>query len=113
MAATDDEVIGVLGLAFKPETDDVRDTASYHIIKNLIERGYSKVGVYDPAAMTTFKSRYPELRVTYYNSADILVDNSDVLIVATAWKEFAELDYKGKKIIDGRYIIKEKNGYGK
>lgn len=112
-AAADDEVIGVLGLAFKPETDDVRDTASYHIIKSLIERGYSTVGVYDPAAMATFKSRYPELRVIYYNSAETLVDNSDVLVVATAWKEFAELDYKGKKIIDGRYIIKEKSGYGK
>lgn len=110
--ATDEEAIGILGLAFKPETNDVRDTASYFIIRNLIKRGYLKVGVYDPSAMHTFKSRYPELKVIYYNSAELLVDNSDVLIVATAWKEFADLDYKGKKVIDGRYIIKGKNNYG-
>lgn len=105
-------VIGVLGLAFKAETDDVRDTPAYHVIKGLQERGYASIVAYDPLAEESFKKSYPELKVEYFNTAEKLIDRSDIVVITTAWEQFKELDYKNKKVIDGRYMMKEgkKNG---
>lgn len=97
--------IGVLGLAFKPETDDIRESRSIPIIRMLIENGVN-VAVYDPRAMENFRKLFPQ--VNYCSNADEVLD-SDAILIVTEWKEFKNLNYKGKIVIDGRRIEKAEN----
>jgi len=98
------KTIGVLGLSFKPDTDDVRDSRAIPIVKKLMELG-ANIKVFDPKAMDKFKKIFPSL--TYCSSAiDVL--NSDAVIVATAWDEFKKLNYEGKIVIDGRNLEQAK-----
>lgn len=99
--------IGVLGLAFKPETDDVREAAAYYIIKTLINNGFSNIVAYDPVAIGKFKEHYPELSIEYASDASRIINYADVIVITTAWDEFKKLDFKNKRIVDGRYIIKK------
>lgn len=99
------EPIGILGVAFKPGTDDVRDSASARIIDGLFARGYNNIFAYDPLAEDNFKRLYPNLSVSFFHSAQALVEHVNVVIIATAWNGFRLLDYTGKKLIDGRYMI--------
>lgn len=103
--------IGLLGLAFKPNTNDLRDAPSIFIIKKLIEKG-AKVKVYDPAAMENCKNNFPELNLTYEKSALAAAADADALIIVTDWEEFGSLDADKLKavmrkavIIDGRNIM--------
>ena len=95
-------------MAFKPGTDDVRETASYYIMKTLIARGYLNILAYDPVALEKFIDSYPELDISYASEVETIVNYSDVIVVATAWDEFKTLDFKNKKVVDGRYIIKKR-----
>jgi UDPglucose 6-dehydrogenase len=94
--------IGVLGLAFKPDTDDIRESRAIPVIRMLLEEGAS-VKVYDPVAMANFKKICPDL--TYAGSASELLD-SDAVLIVTEWDEFNRLDYTGKLVIDGRRLPK-------
>jgi UDPglucose 6-dehydrogenase len=94
--------IGVLGLAFKPDTDDIRESRAIPIIKMLLKAG-ARVKVYDPVAMKNFKEQFPDL--IYASSAPEIMD-SDAILIVTEWKEFESLDYRGKLVIDGRRIEK-------
>jgi UDPglucose 6-dehydrogenase len=94
--------IGVLGLAFKPDTDDIREARAIPIIKMLLKAG-AHVKVYDPAAMGNFKQQFPDL--LYTTSAPEVLD-ADAVLIVTEWKEFESLDYHGKLVIDGRRIEK-------
>src|SRR5690242_5111701 len=83
--------IGLLGLAFKPETDDLRDAPALHIAERLLQMG-ARVKVYDPIAMDACREQHPELRIRYCPSAVELAEGSDALVVVTEWKQFRELD---------------------
>ena len=100
--------IGVLGLAFKPNTDDMRDAKSIDIIKNLIS-GRAHVRAYDPVASEN--AREVLSNIEYCKSAYDVANNADALIVATDWDEFKRLDMQVIKtrmnrplIFDGRNI---------
>lgn len=101
------EHIGILGLSFKPGSDDVRDSASAKIIKHLEDAGYCNLMAYDPIANNEFNKHYSLLKVSYYDRLDNICENADVLIIATAWQEFAGIDkkYPNKKIVDCRYFL--------
>ncbi len=99
-----DKTIGVLGLSFKPDTDDIRDSRSIPIVKKLLEEK-AKVKVFDPKAIKNFKKLFPDL-IYCKNAEKVLI--SDAVIIATAWDEFKELDYSGCIVIDGRRILKAK-----
>ncbi len=100
--------IGVLGLAFKANTDDMRYAPSIDIINDLLSMG-AKIKAYDPHAMERAKS---ELKgITYCQDAYSVCKGSDCLVVLTEWNEFKELDLKKVKkllhqpvIVDGRNI---------
>ncbi|MGA2121762.1 MAG: UDP-glucose/GDP-mannose dehydrogenase family protein [Methanoregula sp.] len=94
--------IGVLGLAFKPDTDDIRESRAIPIIKMLIKAG-ARVKVYDPVAMDNFRQQFPDLDYTT-SAAEVLT--SDAVLIVTEWKEFESLDYHGKLVVDGRRIEK-------
>jgi UDPglucose 6-dehydrogenase len=94
------KTIGVLGLAFKPNTDDIRESRSIPIVEELL-REEAHVEVYDPKAMENFKELCPQ--VEYCSSAEEVL-NSDAILITTKWDEFKKLDYKGKIVIDGRRL---------
>ena len=83
--------VAVLGLAFKPETDDMREAPSIDIIRDLIARG-AKVHAYDPVAMDEAAKILPE--VDYEEDEYAAVKNSDVLVFLTEWNQFRALDMK-------------------
>lgn len=91
--------IGILGLSFKPGTDDIRESRAIPIIKELIERG-AYINAYDPKAMENMKKIFPE--INYCRNGREVIEKSDAIIIATDWKEFEELDFMGKIVIDGR-----------
>jgi UDPglucose 6-dehydrogenase len=106
--------ISVLGLAFKDNTDDIRDSRSIPVIQELLERG-AKVAVYDPMAMPNMRKIFPAL-VYCASAADALRD-ADGCLVMTEWPEFTRLDseFDGMKrriIIEGRRILSCKDQDG-
>ncbi len=98
--------IAVLGLSFKPDSDDVRETPAADIIRMLLERGHRNIIAYDPMATENFKSAF-NLPIQYTASFEEIATEGDVFVVLTAWREFqAQKDLlKGKKIIDGRFFL--------
>ena len=82
--------IGLLGLAFKPNTDDLRDAPSLQIAERLLQMG-ARVKAYDPIAMQVCKEQNPALKITYCDDAMSLADKADALVVITEWPEFREL----------------------
>ena len=101
--------LGVLGLAFKPNTDDIRFAPAIELVKRLVAEG-ARVRAYDPAAME--KAR-PELaEVEYAKSAYEAAENAEALLIATEWKEFRDLDWNKIResmarplIVDGRNLL--------
>ncbi|MDI6707984.1 MAG: UDP-glucose/GDP-mannose dehydrogenase family protein [Candidatus Thermoplasmatota archaeon] len=97
----------LLGLAFKPETDDVRETRALPIAKELLRKG-AKIVAYDPMAMENFKKLIRNKNIVYAKSARAALRNVDACIIQTAWDEFKSLsanDFKAMRkpvIIDGR-----------
>ncbi len=92
--------IGVLGLAFKPGTDDVRESRAIPVIRALLDAG-ADVVAYDPLAMENFATLFPEIE--YAPSAEGVLA-ADAVLITTEWEEFEHLDYSGKIVIDGRRI---------
>jgi len=83
--------IGLLGLAFKPDTDDLRDAPALHIADRLLQMG-ARVKAYDPVAVPACRAQHPELRIRYCDSAADLAEDADALVVVTEWDEFRTLD---------------------
>lgn len=84
------KTIGLLGLAFKPNTDDMREAASIVLVKELIARG-ATVKAFDPIAIDNAKKILPDA-VIYENSTENALKGTDVAILATEWDEFKNLD---------------------
>ncbi len=97
--------IGVLGLAFKPGTDDVRESPALKIIQMLLEEK-CEVYAYDPEAIKNMKKVFPT--VTYLSGQEVISQTEAVLIV-TGWEEFKHLDYKDRLVIDGRRILQRED----
>jgi len=94
--------IGILGLAFKPGTDDIRESRAIPIVDVLVKKG-ANIVAYDPQAMESFRKKFP--LITYAQTTKDAL-NSDVILILTEWDEFKKLDYSGKFVIDGRRIPK-------
>lgn len=101
-------IIAVLGLSFKPKTDDIRDAPSIVIIQQLLNQS-AIIKTFDPIAMESMKKLFPTLQ--YCESAYDAAKDADCLVVVTEWDEFRYLDLtkiknsmKAPIIIDGRNI---------
>jgi UDPglucose 6-dehydrogenase len=104
-----DKTIGVLGLAFKQNTDDVRMSPAIDLCQRLIKEG-AKLRVYDPQAMEKAKALLPDAE--YVSDMNSVAEGCDALVVATEWPQFKELDLaKVKKdlshpiLFDGRNLF--------
>lgn len=105
------KTIAILGLSFKPDTDDMRDAPSLVIINKLAAMG-AKIKTYDPIAMDNAKRLLSGVGVTF--SPDLLscVTDSDLMILVTEWDEFREIDLeKLKKSMKTPFIVDGRNVY--
>ena len=108
-----DKKIAVLGLAFKPETDDIRNAPSIRVIEELQKEG-ALLKLYDPKAMENMKGVFPENKpqILYVSSLYEAVEGANALLLITEWEEFAKMDLKKVKslmdnpiFIDGRNVF--------
>jgi UDPglucose 6-dehydrogenase len=83
------KTIGILGLAFKPNTNDIRESSAITIIKTLLKRG-ARVKAYDPAAMEEARAILPEIELG--KDAYDVARGCDALVLATEWNQFRRLD---------------------
>lgn len=102
-----DVKIGILGLSFKPDSDDVRLAPPKEIIEDLMTRGYKNILAYDPVAVKEFKKYNGDLKIQYEESLESLVESSEVLLLLTGWKEFKENEQllSNKTLYDFRYFL--------
>ncbi|MDQ3143739.1 MAG: UDP-glucose/GDP-mannose dehydrogenase family protein [Pseudomonadota bacterium] len=105
--------VAVLGLTFKPNTDDMRDAPSIPLITALVERG-AEVVAYDPVGRAQAEPLLP--RITYSTSAGAAADDADALVIVTEWDEFRALDLRelssrmrGNALLDLRNIYDQRD----
>ena len=106
------KIIAVLGLSFKPNTDDVREAPALKILTYLLEAG-AKIKAYDPAAMKRMEKIFPDIE--YHGTILSAVKDADAVLILTDWNEFRNLDLvevkrrmKGNSILDARNILDTK-----
>jgi len=105
------KTIAVLGLAFKPDTDDIRESRAIPLIKELVSEGV-KVRACDPMAIMNFKSVFPDIE--YFTDPKETLEGADACILHTAWKNILALEpddfltMKRSIIIDGRRMLASK-----
>jgi UDPglucose 6-dehydrogenase len=83
------KTIGVLGLSFKPNTNDIRESSAVLIVQTLLQKG-ARIKAYDPAAMDEAKAMLPEIELG--KDAYDVAEGSDALVLATEWNQFRRLD---------------------
>jgi len=111
-------IIGILGVAFKPGTDDVRESPSINLIKMLYER-QAHIRAHDPKALENAKEVLRELEIEFYDDIYKMVEDADAIVIATEWPEYMSIDLEKMSrimrtpvLLDGRLIfdpIKSKN----
>ncbi len=104
--------IGLLGLAFKADTDDLRDAPAITLARHLAERG-AVIRVHDPVAMPNARTQYPDLPVTYADDELTLASGCDALVVVTDWQQYRHLDWRalaqamrGTIVLDARNAVR-------
>jgi UDPglucose 6-dehydrogenase len=102
------KTIAILGLAFKPETDDMRDSPALDILPRLVEAG-AVVKAYDPAAMEQARALLPEA-IQYQDNAQKCLEGADAMAVITEWNEFRALTPQGiKDLMSGKTVVDLRN----
>ncbi len=103
--------VGILGLAFKPFTDDLRDAPAFDLATRLLERGAKVVG-YDPVAMERAKKEWAGLEMEYASSAESVFSEADAVLLVTEWPDFKQLSFsecggrmRTRFILDGRNFL--------
>ncbi|MGZ4161551.1 MAG: UDP binding domain-containing protein, partial [Neobacillus sp.] len=106
------KTVGILGLSFKPDTDDMRGAPSVEIIRQLKQEG-AMVKAYDPQSMENAKTIIPDIE--YCRNPYQVAEGSDAVLIITEWDEFRHMDLNRLKsllrqpiVIDGRNIFQPK-----
>jgi UDPglucose 6-dehydrogenase len=109
MGVLEGKTIAILGLSFKPNTDDIRDAPSLYIIKSLLKEK-ANIRVYDPVSMKEAHKIQPEIK--YCEDPYDTVKNADALLIVTEWNQFRNLDLdRIKKLLKGSYFFDLRNIY--
>ena len=116
-----EKTVTLLGISFKPNTDDLREAPAVHIARRLLEEG-AAVNNYDPIAMDKARQVLP--KIEYFKNAYDACRDSDLLIIVTEWNEFRDLNfsrikelmrrpnvYDTRNLYDGNAVIKEGFNY--
>jgi UDPglucose 6-dehydrogenase len=103
------KTFGIWGLAFKPNTDDMREAPSMDIIRGLLSKG-AKIKAFDPVAIENARRIIPE--IIYTKSPKEAVEQADALVIVTEWNEFKQIDLKSiKRAMKGNYLFDGRNIY--
>ncbi|XGI82716.1 UDP-glucose 6-dehydrogenase AglM [Halorutilales archaeon Cl-col2-1] len=108
-----DKRVAVLGLSFKPGTDDIRNSRAIPVIEGLKDRDRdTEVVAYDPVAVNNMRERFGD--IDYADSAEDALEDADAAVVVTDWDEFAALDdefdaMNQKVVVDGRRVIEPRD----
>jgi UDPglucose 6-dehydrogenase len=104
------KTIAIWGLAFKPETDDIREAPSLYMMKELLEKG-AKLQVFDPEAMPNIEKRFGA-NLIYAEAMYDALENADALLICTEWSIFRTLDFdKAKQLLNNPIIFDGRNLY--
>ena len=102
--------IAIWGLAFKPETDDIREAPALYMIDELLDKGAS-IRVFDPEAMDNVRQKYGDA-LTYASSMYDAIKNADALVISTEWSIFRTPDFeKMRSLMNSRVIFDGRNLY--
>jgi UDPglucose 6-dehydrogenase len=103
------KTVAVLGLSFKPNTNDIREAPSLYIIEKLLKEGV-KIRAYDPVAMSDAKAELP--KITYCKTPYEAVKGADAVVIVTEWNQLRNLDLdKIRKAMKGRHFFDLRNIY--
>ena len=103
------KTVAILGLAFKPNTDDIREAPAIHIIQDLLHHG-ANIRTYDPVAMDNTKATIHD--ITYCNDAYDACRGADAVVIVTEWNQFRNLDMqKIKDLTENHYFFDLRNIY--
>jgi len=103
------KTVGILGLSFKPNTDDIRESPALYIIHTLLNKK-ALLKVYDPAAMENTKNIFPD--IIYCSDPYSVAKNADALVIVTEWNQFRNLDIeKIKNLMKGNLFFDFRNIY--
>ena len=99
--------VAILGLSFKPNTDDIRESPSQFIVSSLIKES-AWINAYDPVAINNFKELYPD--INYFENWKDCVTDADACIVMTEWNEFRGIDLvELKSLLKSPSLLDAKN----
>ncbi len=102
--------LAILGLSFKPNTDDIREAPSLYIIDDLLKSGF-EIKVYDPVATDNVKKIMAD-KIKYVKDPYQAIEKVDALVIVTEWNEFKQIDLaKVKKLLNQPYIFDGRNIY--
>lgn len=105
------KTLAVLGLTFKPDTDDMRDAASLVILPELIARG-ARIRTYDPQGMREARHLLPQPEIEWFDKTYETLDRADALVILTEWNEFRSLDLaRVKDLLNAPVMIDLRNIY--
>ena len=103
--------VGLLGLAFKPHTDDLREAPALDVARHLLERG-ARVKVHDPVAMDRFKKEHAGIDVVLASDAHEVARDADALVLVTEWPQYLDLNWESLAsvmrtaiLLDARHVL--------
>jgi UDPglucose 6-dehydrogenase len=103
--------IGLLGLAFKPNTDDLREAPAIEIAQKLIDRGV-RVKAHDPIAMDRFRREHPQMDIHLCETPAQTAEACDALVLVTEWNDYRDMDWESVAksmrqpfLLDGRHVL--------
>lgn len=109
-----DKKVALLGLSFKRQTNDIRNSGAVGVAEFLLEKNVKSIYAYDPVAGENFKKHFNNEKIILANNEEEAIAQSEVLIIATDWPQFRELSDiiktklpKGALIMDGRRMLKD------
>jgi UDPglucose 6-dehydrogenase len=108
------KTIAILGLAFKPETDDIREAPSIVIIEELYQKG-AKIKAFDPQAMEEARGKLKHFKgIMFCKNEYEAIEGADALVIIIEWNQFRRLDFaRIKKMMKDNYIFDLRNIYSK
>ena len=115
MGSVENKIITVLGLSFKPETDDMRDAPSIDIIRGLVKNG-ARIKAYCPEGIKEAKWRLKDIEesIEYCDNEYIAVKDADATVIITEWNQFRGISLsKVKDLMKGNYLFDLRNIYSK
>lgn len=105
------KTLAMLGLTFKPDTDDMRDAASLVILPELVAKG-AKIRTYDPQGMKEAKHLLPQVEIAWFDNTYATLEGADALVILTEWNEFRSLDLtRVKSLLTAPVMVDLRNIY--